>query len=247
MQYDPGVRRARILLKATLSPAGLVAGGAVAAGGIALGIGIPWIVGAGLAAWMTSVVLHLRDRALVSALLAPQFDRDLGALEGEHRQLMKSGLAAADRFDRAVETLPDAADFGGMRARVTDALERLFDSLVWAQRADQFLRAVNPRGIRERLSRLAPDSPVAAELRAQLEEIAEVDERRSETMARSMASVTGIETLAVKVGSLALESSAPGASDHTADIRDLRRELDGYLEGLEEIQEVLRSLPPEPA
>ncbi|MDH3517928.1 MAG: hypothetical protein OEM66_03290, partial [Acidimicrobiia bacterium] len=78
-----------------------------------------------------------------------------------------------------------------------------------------------------------------------LEEIEEVEERRRETMARSFATVTGIETLAVKVGSLALESSAPG--DHAGDMRDLRRELDGYLEGLEEIQQVLRTLPPQPS
>ncbi len=245
MQYDPGVRRARILLKATLSPAGLGAGALVAVGGLAAGIGVPWIVGAGLAAWATSVVLHLRDRTLISDLLAPQFDRDIGRLDADHKRVIVSGLQAAERFDRAVATLPDAADFKGMRVRVTDALERLYDSLVWSQRAAAFLRAVDPDGIRARLGGLGEGSAVASELRAQLEEISEIEDRRRETMARSYATVTGIETLAVKVGSLSLESSAPG--DHANDVRDLRRELDGYLEGLEEIQQALQALPPQPS
>jgi hypothetical protein len=51
----------------------------------------------------------------------------------------------------------------------------------------------------------------------------------------------------VKVGSLALESTAPGELGHTDDVAQLRSELDGYLEGLEEIQDALQTLPPQSA
>jgi hypothetical protein len=69
----------------------------------------------------------------------------------------------------------------------------------------------------------------------------------TEILTRSAATITGIETLAVKVGSLALESTAPGELGHTDDVAQLRSELDGYLEGLEEIQDALQTLPPQSA
>lgn len=243
--HDPAVRRGAILVRATLSPVGLGAAAVLGVIGAAIGIGIPWVVGAGLAAWATSVVLHLRDPRLISSLLAPQVDRDIGALRGEHRRLMLAGLAARDRFEREVAALPDASDFAGMGVRITDALERLYDSLRWSQRADDFLRSVEEGRLRQRLSDIDPDSPVAAELRAQMTEVTEITRRREEAMARSAATVTGIETLTVKVGSLALGVSAPGELGATG-VGELRAELDRYLAGLEEIQDSLRALPPQP-
>jgi hypothetical protein len=247
LRYDPTVRRGRILAKATLSPSGLVTGGVLAAIGVATGIGIPWVVGAGVAAWLTSVILHLRDPRLVSSLLAPDFARDLGALDTEHRRYMLAGLEARGRFEAAVTDLPDADDFGGMKVRINDALERLYDSLVWAQRAAGFLQAVRSDSIRQRARAAGPGTRLAQELEAQLAEVDDVEQKRTETLNRSAATITGIETLAVKVGTLALESSAPGELGHTDDVAQLRSELDGYLEGLEEIQDALRTLPPRPA
>jgi len=246
-RYDPTIRRGRILAKATLSPTGLVTGGALAAVGLATGIGIPWVVGAGVAAWLTSVVLHLRDPKLLSSLLAPDFDRDLRALDAEHRRYMLAGLEARGRFEAAVGDLSDSADFAGMKVRINGALERLYDSLVWAQRAADFLRAVRSDSIRQRARAAGPGTRLAKELEAQLEEVDDIEQKRDETLARSTATITGIETLAVKVGTLALETSAPGELGHTDDISQLRSELDGYLEGLEEIQDALRTLPPRPA
>lgn len=245
LRYDSRVRRGKLLARATTSPAGLVAGGILAGVGLATGIGIPWVVGAAVVAWGTSVVLHLRDPKLVSALLAPDFDRDLGALDADHRRFVLAGLQARDRFEDAVGGLPSGEDFAGMRVRVNDALERLYDSVLWAQRAAAFLRSAQPDSIRDRIQAAGPGTRLAQELEHQLEEVAEVERRRAETLARSTATVTGIETLAVKVGSLALDVSAPGELGHTDDIGQLRSELDGYLAGLEEIQETLRTLPPQ--
>jgi hypothetical protein len=248
LRYDARVRRGKLLARATLSPAGLLSGAALAAVGVGAGIVTwPWALGAGLAAWATSIVLHLRDPKLVSSLLAPQFDRDLSRLDGEHRRYMTAGLVARDRFEQAVGGLSDAEDFAGMQVRVNGALERLYDSLVWAQRAAQFLRTVNPAALRQRISMVPASSPVAGELAAQLEEVTDIERRRNEALARSAATVSGIETLAVKVGTLALEAAAPGELGHTEDIAAMRRELDGYLAGLEEIQESLRTLPPQPS
>ncbi len=247
MRYDPRVRRGSRLLSATLSPAGLLTGGGLAAVGLVAGIGLPWVVGAGVAAWLTSVVLHLRDPALLSSMMAPEFDRDLRALDGTHRRMMLAGLQARDRFEQAVGTLEDSTGYGGMSTRLNGALERLYDSLLWAQRAGSFLERNSPDALRQRIGAAGPGSRLAAELAAQLEEVTEIERRRSETLQRSAATVTGIETLAVKVGTLALESSAPGGVDHHDDVGQLRAELDGYLEGLEEIQDALRTLPPQTA
>jgi hypothetical protein len=246
IRYDTRVRRGKLLARATTSPAGLVAGGTLAAIGLASPLSWPWVAAAAVGAWLTSVALHMRDPKLVSALLAPDFNRDLGALDAEHRRYMVSGLQARDRFEQAVATLADAEDFGGMKVRVNDALERLYDSLVWAQRAAGFLRTVNPASIRDRAKAAGPGTRLSQELQAQLEEVEDVERRREEILARSAASITGIETLSVKVGTLALETSAPGDDlGHVDDVRQLRSELDGYLEGLEEIQDALKTLPPQ--
>ena len=245
LRYDSRVRRGKLLARATTSPAGIAAGAVLAAVGVATGIGIPWVVGAAAVAWGTSVVLHLRDPKLLSAMLAPDFERDLGVLDAEHRRYVLAGLQARERFEEAVSGLPDADDFAGMKVRVNDALERLYDSIVWAQRAAVFLRSAQPESIRSRIQSAGPGTRLAEELAHQLEEVGDVERKRAETLARSTATVTGIETLAVKVGSLALDASAPGELGHADDISQLRGELDGYLEGLEEIQETLRSLPPQ--
>lgn len=248
MQYDSRVRRGKLLAKATVSPAGLVAAAVLAAIGAATPLTWPWVAGAAVGGWLTSVALHLRDPKLVSALLAPDFDRDLGALDGEHRRYMVAGLQARDRFEQTVASLPDGEDFVGMKVRVNDALERLYDSLLWAQRAAGFLRTVNPASIRQRAQAAGPGTRLAQELEAQLEEVDDIERRRGEILARSAATVTGIETLSVKVGTLALEASAPGSElDHVDDVRQLRTELDGYLQGLEEIQDALKTLPPQTA
>lgn len=244
LRRDPSVRRGAILARATLSPVGVGAAGVLAAIGLGAGIGIPWVVGAAVAAWGTSVVLHLRDPRTVSALLAPQFDRDLGELRGEYRTIMLAGLAAHDRFEREVFGLPEASDFAGMGVRITSALERLYDSLRWAQRAGDFLDSVDESRLRQRLSLAEPGSAVAGELAAQIGEVSEIGRRREEAMSRSTATVTGIETLVVKVGSLALGVSAPG---EPVGVAELRAELDRYLAGLDEIQESLRMLPPQPS
>lgn len=248
LRWNPGVRRGKLLARATLSPAGVVGGGVIAAAGIAAGIALPWVIGAGVAAWLTSVVLHLRDPRLVSALLAPQFDRDLSVLDGEHRPLMTQALRARDRFEAAVADLPDSSDFAGMRTRVTEATRRLYDSVRWAQRAAVFLRSVDEERLHMRLGSLPPDSPVAVEIAEQLEEVDAVEARRDETLARISATITGIETLGVKMASFALGSTAPGGVvSQASEVRRMREELDTYVDALAEVEESLpRELPPQP-
>lgn len=245
LRYDPRVRKGSRLAKATLSPAGLLTGAALAGLGAISGIGLPWVIGAGLTAWLTSVVLHLRDPELVSSMLAPDFDRDLRALDSDHRPMMVAGLEARDRFDEAVASLADTTGYGGMSARINGALERLYDSLLWAQRAAGFLVNHPPEVLKRRIAAAGPGTRLAEELAAQMEEVAEIERRRAETLQRSAATVTGIETLAVKVGTVALEASAPGPAGQHDEISQLRSELDGYLEGLEEIQDALKTLPPQ--
>ncbi len=248
-RWDPRVRRGRRLLKATTSPTGLVTGGAVAAIGLAVGIGTPWLVGAGLAAWLTSVVLHLRDPKLLGSLLAPEFDRDLSALDDQHLPAMVAALTARDRFEAAAADMPGDEAFGGMRARVTDVLHRLYDSVMWTQRADRFLASVDEESLNRRMRDLPSSSPLAVELAEQASEIEAVRQRRKETAARIAASITGIETLALKMGSLALGAAeGPGEAVPAGEVRALREELDAYAGGLEEIeQDLRRALPPAPA
>jgi hypothetical protein len=247
-RWDPRVRRGTLLAKASLSPSGVVTGGALAAAGIAAGIALPWVIGAGIAAWLTSVVLHLRDPKLVSSLLAPQFDRDLSVLDAEHLRYMAAALRARDRFEAAVRDLPDKDDFGGMRARVTEALRRLYDSVVWSQRAAAFLRSVDEQQLRNRLASLPSGSPVAEELSEQLEEVESIGGRRNETLVRISATITGIETLGVKMASYDLGSTAPGGlAYHSDEVRQLREDLDTYVDALAEVERSLhQELPPEP-
>ena len=208
-RWNPRVRKGALLARATLSPWGVVAGGGLAGLGLGLGVGLPFVIGAGVVAWLTSVVLHLRDPQLVSSLLAPEFDRDLGVLDQEHRAYMTSALAARDRFEAAVADLPGKDQFGGMRARVTEALRRMYDSVVWTQRADHFLATVDAAALERRL-RASRGSAVADELQEQLAEIEHIRARREETISQLSATVAGIETLAVKMGGLALDTAAPG-------------------------------------
>lgn len=249
LRWDARVRRGALLAKATLSPAGVVTAGALSAAGIAAGIALPWVIGAGVAAWLTSVVLHLRDPTLVSSMLAPQFDRDLSVLDAEHLRYMTAALRARDRFEAAVRDLPDREDFAGMRARVTEALRRLYDSVVWSQRAAVFLRSVDEGRLRARLASLPAGSEVGEELAEQLEEVDSVEGRRDETLARISATITGIETLGVKMASFALGSTAPGGlASHSDEVRRLREDLDTYVDALAEVERSLhQELPPEPA
>jgi hypothetical protein len=247
-RWDPRARRGALLAKATLSPAGVVTGGALAVAGLAAGIALPWVIGAGVAAWLTSAVLHLRDPKLVSSLLAPQFDRDLSVLDAEHLRYMTAALRARDRFEASLRDLPDRDDFGGMRTRVTEALRRLYDSVVWSQRAATFLRSVDEQQLRNRLASLPSSSQVAEELAEQLEEVESIESRRNETLTRISATITGIETLGVKMASFALGSTAPGGlASHSEEVRRLRCDLDTYVDALAEVEESLhRELPPEP-
>jgi hypothetical protein len=249
LRWNPRARRSALLAKATLSPAGVVSGGVIAAAGLAAGIALPWVIGAGVAAWLTSVVLHLRDPELVSSLLAPQFDRDLSVLDTEHLRYMTQALRARDRFESAITDLPDSSDFAGMRTRVTEAIRRLYDSVRWAQRAAEFLRSVDDERLRMRLGSLPASSPVAEEIAEQLEEVESIETRRTETLARIAATTTGIETLGVKMASFALGSTAPGTViSHSAEVRRMREELDTYVDALAEVERSLpHELPPQPA
>ncbi|MBM3695551.1 MAG: hypothetical protein FJW79_06425 [Actinobacteria bacterium] len=245
-RWNPRVRKGVLFARATLSPWGLAAGGALAGIGLALGIGLPFVIAAALAAWLTSAVLHLRDPALLSSLLAPEFDRDLAVLDEEHLAYMTAGLAARDRFEAAVDDLPGKEQFGGMRARVTEALRRMYDSAVWTQRADRFLATVDADALARRLRAAAKGSALAEELREQLEETEQIRARREETVSQLSATVAGIETLAVKMGGLALEATAPGRYGvSTTEVRRLRHELDTYVDALAEVERTLPATLPE--
>ena len=246
-RWDPRVRNGALLARATLSPWGLAAGGALAGIGLALNVGLPFVIAAGVVAWATSAVLHLRDPKLVSSLLAPEFDRDLSVLDEEHRGYMTTALAARDRFAAAVADLPGKEQFGGMRTRVTEALRRMYDSVVWTQRADRFLATVDATVLERRL-RAAKGSAVADELQEQLTEIEHIRGRREETISQLSATVAGIETLAVKMGGLALDTAAPGRYGvSTAEVRRLREELDTYVDALAEVERSLPATIPEQA
>jgi hypothetical protein len=223
-------------------------GGGLAGIGIAAGIGLPWVIAAAVVAWLTSVALHLRDPHLLSSLRAPEFDRDLSALDDEHLRYMTSALEARDRFEAALDDLPGRREFGGMRVRVTEALRRLYDSVAWSQRAARFLDSVDEQQLEERLEGLPDRSPVAEELVEQLEEVASIRTRRQEVLARISGTITGIETLGVKVGSLALGATAPGTViSQAGEIRQMRKELDTHIDALAEVESTLpEELPPQP-
>ena len=97
-RWDPRVRRGKLLAKATLSPRGLAAGAVLAVAGLAAGIGLWWVVSASLAAWATSAALRLRDPMLLSSLHAPEFERDLTVLDGEHLRHMVQAVASPRSF-----------------------------------------------------------------------------------------------------------------------------------------------------
>jgi hypothetical protein len=134
-----------------------------------------------------------------------------------------------------------------MRARVTEALRRMYDSVVWTQRADRFLATVNADSLERRL-RAARGTAVADELQAQLQEIEHIRARREETISQLTATTAGIETLAVKMGGLALDTAAPGRYGvSTAEVRRLREELDTYVDALAEVEKSLPATIPEEA
>ena len=194
------------------------------------------------------MVLHLRDPQLVSSLLAPEFDRDLGVLDEEHRAYMTSALAARDRFEAAVADLPGKDQFGGMRARVTEALRRMYDSVVWTQRADRFLATVDAAALERRLraahgARRWPTSCRSSWTRSS------TSGRAARRPSRSCPPPSaGIETLAVKMGGLALDTAAPGRFGvSTAEVRRLREELDTYVDALAEVEKSLPATIPDEA
>ncbi len=206
---------------------------------------LPWAIGAGIAAWITSVILHLRDPKLVGSLLAPQFDRDLTVLDEEHLRYMASALAARDRLGDATRDLPGDTGIAGMKVRVDDVCRQLYDSVLWSQKADEFLDTVGAQGLDQRLAAIDSQSPVAAELREQLEVVETVRRRRNETLAQVASTITGIDTLAVKTAGLALGAPGSGAEQRASEqVKVLREDLDSYLDGLVEIERSLReSLP----
>jgi hypothetical protein len=186
-------------------------------------------------------LLHLRDPKLAAAMVAPEFDRELGALDHEHLSLMVGALEARDRLEQAMESW-EGSENEGLMARVTETLRRMYDSVMWVQRADRFLGTVDERRLAARLETL-PAGPVREEMEAQIGEVSGIRRRRDEVVSRIIATTTGIDTLAVKAHSIALRSTGP---DETIDeVRRLREELNAYTAGLEEVEEHLRQALPE--
>ena len=240
-RYNPVTRKKPKLLRAMFTPAGVVAAAGLVGGGLALGIAVPFVAGAAAVGFVVSAVLHLRDPKLQAAMVAPEFDRDLSRLDSNHRPLMVNGLEARDRLESAINEW-QGGDNEGLMARVTETLRKMYDSVLWVQRADQFLGSVDQRQLLERLRSL-PAGPVREEIEAQAHEVGEIQNRREEVVSRIIATTTGIDTLAVKAHSIALTTSDP---DQTIDeVRQLRAELNAYAEGLEEIEEHLQQVVPE--
>jgi hypothetical protein len=242
MIYHPTVRRGRKLARATLSPSGLASGAFLAGLGLLIGVPTVFVAAAALAAWFTSVALHMRDPKLVADLLAPDFDRDLGALDARHLPLMLNALEARDRLEQAMGSFPGGSEYGGMHARVTETLRRMYDSVVWVQRASRFLGSVSEKDLEARI-RGAGTTRVKEELSEQLEEVGRVRQRRDDTLARIAATATGIDTLAVKVQSIGLDAASPDQG--VDEVRALRQELDAYDAGLAELEQHLREILPE--
>jgi limonene-1,2-epoxide hydrolase len=139
-------------------------------------------------------------------------------------------------------SFPGGSEYGGMHARVTETLRRMYDSVVWVQRASRFLGAVSEKDLEARI-RAVGTTRVKEELQAQLEEVGRVRQRRDDTMARITATATGIDTLAVKVQSIALDAASPDQG--VDEVRALREELDAYDAGLAELEQHLREILPE--
>jgi hypothetical protein len=240
-KYNPVTRKGSKLLRAMFTPSGVLAAAGLVGGGLALGVSVPFIAGAAAVGFVVSAVLHLRDPKLQAAMVAPEFDRDLSRLDTTHRPLMVAGLEARDRLETAMNEW-QGGENEGLMARVTETLRKIYDSVLWVQRADRFLSSVDQRRLIERLGNL-PAGPVREEMEAQAQEVATIQNRREEVVARIVATTTGIDTLAVKAHSLALSTTDP---DQTIDeVRQLRAELNAYAAGLEEIEEHLQQVVPE--
>ena len=240
-RYNPVTRKSQRLLRAMFRPAGVAATVGLVGAGVVLGIPAAFIAGAGAVGFVTSALLHLRDPKLAAKMVAPEFDRDLSALGTEHLPLMVHALEARDRLEQAMESW-QGGENEGLMARVTETLRRMYDSVVWVQRADRFLGTVDERRLDGRLQNLAA-GPVREEIEAQIAEVSGIRRRRDEVVSRILATTTGIDTLAVKAHSIALTSTGP---DQTIDeVRRLREELNAYTAGLEEVQQHLRLALPE--
>jgi hypothetical protein len=240
-RYNPVTRKGRKLARAMFTPAGVMATIGLVVAGIALPIPAAFVAGAGVVGFVTSAVLHLRDPKLAASMVAPEFDRQLGALDPQHLPLMINALEARDRLEQAMETW-QGGENEGLMARVTETLRKMYDSVVWLQRADGFLATVDERRLMDRLAQL-PGGQVRDEMEAQVQEVAGIRKRRDEVVSRVLATTTGIDTLAVKAHSIALTSSGP---DQTVDeVRQLREELNDYSRGLEEIEVHLKQALPQ--
>jgi hypothetical protein len=240
-RYNRVTRKGRRLLRAMLTPPGILATVGLVGGGILLSIPAAFIAGAGAVGFVTSALLHLRDPKLAAAMVAPEFDRQLSALDADHLPLMVGALEARDRLEEAMETW-QGGENEGLMARVTETLRRMYESVMWVQKADRFLSTVDERRLAGRMSNL-PAGPVREEMEAQVGEVTGIRHRRDEVMSKILATTTGIDTLAVKAHSIALRSTGP---DETVDeVRRLREELNAYTAGLEEVEEHLRQVLPE--
>jgi hypothetical protein len=199
------------------------------------------VAGAAVVGFVASALMHLRDPKLAASMVAPEFDRDLSRLSADHLPLMVAGLEARDRLENAMESWAGGEN-EGMMARVTETLRKLYDSVLWVQRADEFLTTVDERRLLARLHEL-PTGPLREEMEAQVREVSNIRQRREEAVSRIVATNTGIDTLAVKAHSIALTSTGP---DRTTDeVAALRAELNAYARGLEEVEEHLQEALPQ--
>ncbi|HEY7703699.1 MAG TPA: hypothetical protein VID03_02595 [Acidimicrobiia bacterium] len=241
-RYRPTVRKGSRLMKASLSPGGIAATAGLVGAGLLLGLPAVFVAGAGVVGFLTSAVLHLRDPKLAASLMAPEFDRDLSALDQEHLPLMLGALQARDRLDLAISDW-QGAEMEGVKTRVTQTCRRMYDSVLWLQRADQFLGSVDEDALVRRLYAASP-GPVKDELEAQRDELQKIRKRRDEAADRIGTITTGIDTLAVKANAIALDTSDP--DEPVEEVRSLRKELDAFTAGLDEVDQHLAELvPPE--
>ena len=237
-------RRRGTLLRAFLSPAVVAFPAVVAAVGLWAGWSIALTLGIAVGAWIVAGSVRLRGPTMMSGLLAPGFGRDVSKLDQDHRRYLMAGFAARDRFEEAISEFGLEEEFGGMRHRIDEALTRLYDSLMWAQRAVRFVREADRPALERRLAAAAPGTAIAEELSAQLEEIEGVRARRRAVLDRAAATVAGLETLATKMSTVALQTGSPDARGHADEVAALRDELDAYVAALAEIEAEWRRLPP---
>ena len=240
-RYNPVTRKSQRLLRAMFSPAGVVATAGLIGGGLAMGLALPFVAGAAAVGFVTSALLHLRDPKLAASMVAPEFDRDLSRLDADHMPLMVAGLEARDRLENAMDSWAGGEN-EGMKARVTETLRKLYDSVLWVQKADRFLVTVDERRLFNRMQNL-PEGPLRQEMEAQVSEVANIRQRREEVVSRIVATTTGIDTLAVKAHSIELTASGPEQT--TDEVAALRAELNAYARGLEEIEDHLQEALPQ--